>query len=84
MIFFKENPFFLNFEITILAFGNYLSKSKIEKNFNVKHKKGMSEKYRKLEIYTNNEQTKLVVNTRQLSSGVADVYLEKLGNVMNN
>jgi hypothetical protein len=89
LTFFKKNPFFLNFEIIILAFGDYLSKneieekSKIEDLFKVKHKKSLSEPRRKLEIYTNNDNNKLVINTRQLSNGVADDYLEKIGNIIN-
>ncbi len=74
----KENSFFQDFQIVILACGNYLRIEDIEDIFSVTHceSESKSKPRNRLEIYRSNN--KLVVNTRQLSMDVSREYLETL------
>lgn len=72
----KENSFFQEFQIVILACGNYLKTKDIEDIFSVDHSESKSIPRNKLEIFRSID--KLVVNTRQLSMDVSRDYLEIL------
>ncbi|MCC5916724.1 MAG: hypothetical protein JJU02_05290 [Cryomorphaceae bacterium] len=72
----NEKSFFKDFEIILLACGNYLNPQDIIEIFSVNHLESKSQPRKKLEIYGN--KNKLVINTRQLSMDVSNLYLTEI------
>lgn len=70
--------FFTNFPIIILAAGSYVEQKDIERLFEVKFSKDLSEPYRKLVVYKSLNTERTLIHTRQLSSGVSDKLLYKI------
>lgn len=77
----NNHPYFKEFKVVILAFGKYLDKEDIEKTLNVKYKEDLSKPYQRFVIFQSNDKKRIVINTRQLSSGVLDEYLEKIADL---
>lgn len=77
---FLKHPFYKSFPIVILACGNYLSKTKIEKIFSVKYESDLHTEKRKKLIEYKSESKKLI-NTRQLSFDVTDEYLKLVAKI---
>lgn len=80
-----SHRFFNSFPVTILATGDYLTKQEIEEKFDVQHSKVESDNQlnKKFTVYTNNDKTRVVINTRQLSNFYFDKeelddYLRKI------
>lgn len=81
--FFKNDiNFFQKFPIIILACGKYyISEQDIENTFRVKiSKEEILKKGQYFRLFYNEDKTKLVVNTRQFSSGVLNELLEQIAN----
>lgn len=65
-----QKKFFKNFPITILATGSYISKERIQKTFDVKYSKTKSDSQpnKRLEVYLDGVNNRVLINTRQLSN----------------
>lgn len=81
---FMSQGFFMKFPMTILAAGNYLNTTEIECLYDVRFLgPSLSEPYRKLEIYENEMNKRVLVNTRQFSNfrfnkEKRDIYFDKI------
>lgn len=82
-----QNDFYKTFPITILATGSYIHRNKIERVFRVKHSelKSNSEPNKRLEIYFNEDKSRVLINTRQLSNfrfngEEKDLYFHNIAN----
>lgn len=73
-----EYNFYRNFPMILLSVGNYIKSKDVERLFDVKKVKDLSQPYEKLKVFKNNNTGKIVIQTRQLSSGVSDTLLEKI------
>jgi hypothetical protein len=71
---FLQHPFYKSFPITILGCGSYLNTDQVEAIFKVKHIKNLSEKRRKLIIYSDGSK-RVLVQTNQLSFAISNEYL---------
>lgn len=81
--FFKNDfYFFQKFPIVILACGkNYISKQEIETVFGVKSsKEEIIKQGQYFRVFYNDDKTKLVINTRQFSSGVLEILMVEIAN----
>lgn len=81
--FFKNDfYFFQKFPIVILACGkNYISDQDIENAFRVRNpKEKILKQGQYLRIFYNEDKTKLVINTRQFSSGVFGKLMDEIAN----
>lgn len=65
---FLNHIFFQSFPMTILAIGDYLSRSEIEQLYNVRFEEDKSEEYKKLVIFENKNQKRILIQTRQMSN----------------
>lgn len=83
-IFFKENDFFQNFPIVILACSNYIVGNEIEDIFNVRFKKQFGVEKQLFWTHYNSSKTKLVIHTRQLSANVSDYLLIEISKEVRN
>jgi hypothetical protein len=72
---FLKHPFYKSFKITILGCADYLDRNEIEEIFDVQFDKDLTEKH-KLIIYKNSN--RILANTRQLSTSVPNLYLQKI------
>jgi len=72
---FLKYPFYKSFKITILGCADYLDQNEIEEIFEVKFDQDLSEKH-KLIVYK--DSNRILVNTRQLSTAVPNLYLQKI------
>ena len=72
---FLKHPFYRNFKITILACADYLDQEEIEEIFDMKFQKDLTEK-NKFIIYKNSN--RILINTRQLSTSVPNLFLQKI------
>jgi len=82
--FFKENEFFQNFPVIILACSNYISGNEIENIFNVSFDKQCGDGKQLFWTHYNSDRTKLVIHTRQLSTNVSDNLLKEIANEVRN
>ena len=73
-----EHNFYRNFPLVLLSVGNYIKSKDVERLFDVKMEKDLSQPYKKLIVFKNNNTGKIVIQTRQLSSGVSDKLLKKI------
>lgn len=81
--FFKNDHwFFQKFPIVILACGKkYISDQEIQNNFGVKISKEKTlKKGQYFRVFYNDDKTKLVINTRQFSSGVLETLIIEIAN----
>ena len=68
---FLKHPFYRNFPVIILACGDYLSRTKITKTFDLEFESDKhSIAHNKFITYRNNEQNRLLIHTRQLSNSL--------------
>lgn len=72
---FLKSSFYKSFKITILACADYLKKEEIEEIFDVKFTANLSDGH-KMVVYKNED--RILVNTRQLSTSVPNLYLQKI------
>lgn len=79
----NEHGFFKGFDITILAIGRYLNEAEIQKRFNVNKYDDLSQPRKRLIVFKNEKEKRLVLNIRQLSNDVSSVYLENIANVIS-
>lgn len=79
-LFFKESDFFQNFQVVILACGNYINGEEIEDIFNVSFDKQYGIDKQLFWTHYNSNKTKLVIHTRQLSMNVSDDLLKEIAN----
>lgn len=77
---FLSNDFYKSFKVIFLACGDYLMSRDIEKIFNVEFVEDYSKPRHKLRIYKN--KYSIVINTRQLSNSMKDVYIDKLAEIV--
>lgn len=75
---FLHNDYYKNFKVIILAIGNYLSQNEIEEKFDVKFFRNDSEPRKRLVIYKNDIEKRILLNTRQLSNDISNIYLSKI------
>lgn len=75
---FKENSFYQNFQIVILACSNYITGHEIEDIFNVKFEEQCGQNKQLFWTHYNENRTKLVIHTRQLSTNVSDALLKEM------
>lgn len=73
-----EHKFYQDFPMVLLSVGNYIKTEDVERLFNVKMVKDISQPYAKLRVFKNEKTGKIVIQTRQLSSGVSNSLLEKI------
>lgn len=73
-----EYDFYRNFPLILLSVGSYIKTADVEKIFDVKKVKDISQPREKLKVFKNTKTGKILVQTRQLSSGVSDKLLEKI------
>lgn len=80
---FLKNNFYQNFEIKILACGDYLDENKIIETFNLKDCEiiNKSKPNMKFIIYKNSKT--IVINTRQLSFNVTNDYIKAITETIN-
>lgn len=78
---FLKQPFYKSFRITILACGNYLNNNLIEEIFDVKLKEDLSKPNNKFVAFENGN--RILVNTRQLSFDVSNLYISKISEYIN-
>lgn len=83
-VFFKENVFFQNFPVVILACSNYISGIEIKETFKVIFDKQIGNEKQLFWTHYNTDQTKLVIHTRQLSSNVSNNLLIGIANEVRN
>ncbi len=81
---FNSNKFYKEFKVTILAIGDYLNKNEIEENYNVSFSEDKSEPRKKMVLYKNINEQRILINTRQLSNDVSNDYLIKISNLIKN
>lgn len=79
-----NHEFYKSFNVTLIAAGNYLSRKEIENKFEVNFIKDISEPRKKLVIYKNINQERILINTRQLSQDVSNEYLNKIAEVVKD
>jgi len=82
---FMTHAFFESFPMIIIAAGDYLNKEEIEKQFNLDFVKDLSESHRKLIIFEDKKNQKVLINTRQFSNlffnkEKRNAYFEKICN----
>ncbi len=82
--FFKENAFFQNFPVIILACSNYINGNEIENIFNVSFDKQCGDGKQLFWTHYNSDRTKLVIHTRQLSTNASDNLLKEIANEVRN
>lgn len=82
--FFKENEFFQNFPVIILACSNYINGNEIENIFNVTFDKQYGNGKQLFWTHYNSDKTKLVIHTRQLSTNVSNDLLREIANQVHN
>lgn len=81
---FMSQDFYRKFPMTIIAAGDYLDTEEIEFMYDVKFvKPSLSEPHRKLEIYENEMNKRVLINTRQFSNfrfnkEKRDIYFDKI------
>jgi hypothetical protein len=76
--FFKENQFFQDFPVVILACSNYITGVEIEDVFNVNFDRQCGSGKQLFWTHYNSDKTKLVIHTRQLSTNVSDELLKEI------
>lgn len=81
---FLHNDYYKNFNVIILAIGDYLKQNEIEEKFDVKKTRDDSEPWRKLIIYKNNNLNRILLHTRQLSNSFPNYYLGKIRDLIKN
>lgn len=84
--FFKNDlDFFQKFSIIILACGKkYISEQEIQDIFTVRiSKEKILKQGQYFRVFFNNDKTKLVINTRQFSSGVLGILMDEIANEIN-
>tara|TARA_R110002126_G_scaffold290519_1_gene447698 strand:- start:582 stop:1307 length:726 start_codon:yes stop_codon:yes gene_type:complete len=77
---FFNSDYIQDFPIIILACGNYISGEEITKIFKVKFIEEKGSERQKFWIHWNDEKTKLVIHTRQLSANVSNELLLGIAN----
>lgn len=82
---FMTHDFFKSFPMTIIAAGDYLKSEEIENQFDVELVADLTEPYRKLMIFENIKQHRILINTRQFSNfffnkETRNVYFDKICN----
>lgn len=75
---FLSKEYYKSFPVIICACGNYLSKVQIEEIFNVKFEKDESNTNERFVVYKSNDNKRILINTRQLSTNVSNKYLSKI------
>lgn len=80
---FLKNDYYQNFEIKILACGNYLDEKTIIETFNLKNCEiiNKSKPNMKFVIYRNSKT--IVINTRQMSFNVSNEYIKEISETIN-
>lgn len=89
-VLFKESKFIQNFPVIVLACSNYIkNNSKIREideifkvNYKYEYEKKIYTKFNWFFSHYNEEKTKLVIHTRQLSANVKPELLKDMGNVI--
>lgn len=83
--FFKNNRFYQNFEVIIVAAGGYLHVPQIEELFGVKETdRSQSTPNNKFILFKDKKTNKLVISTRQLSTSVSTELMDKIANEINS
>lgn len=77
---FFKSKFIQTFPIVVLACSNYINGKEIEEIFNVKFKEQKGIGKQLFWTHYNENRTKLVIHTRQLSANVSNLLLEEIGN----
>ncbi len=82
--FFKNNSFFQNFKVVIVAAGGYLHVPQIEEIFAVKEMdRSQSTPNNKFITFRDEGAERLVISTRQLSMAVSQELMDKIANEIN-
>lgn len=79
--FFRDNSFFQDFKIIILAFGDYLGKDEIKEIFGksiMGKNLNPNKKGQKLIVYSDKANEKTIIHTRQLSGSVSGKLLNQI------
>lgn len=85
LAFFKNNKFYQNFEVIIVAAGGYLHVPQIEEIFAVKEiDRSQSTPNNKFITFRNEDVGRLVISTRQLSMAVSQELMGKIANEVSN
>ena len=77
----NKHDFYKSFNVTILAIGKYLKCNEIEDQFNVKCDKDYSEPRKRLLVFKNESENRIVLNIRQLSNDISIEYLERIAEI---
>lgn len=88
MDFIKNNDFYQNFNIVILAFGNYLDENQIKYIFgnqlNLISIENSISLNQRLLIFKDSINNRLIINTRQLSNQFPKKYLENIAKIIHS
>ena len=79
-----NHNFYKSFSVTILAIGKYLNNHEIEKCFDVQFLEDHSKPRKRLLIFTNESENRIVLNVRQLSNDISIEYLKRIANSTKN
>lgn len=86
--FLKENIFYQNFKVIILAFGNYIEEDKIREMFGNNIELISIDDNLKLNqrllVFKDSIKKRLIINTRQLSNQFPKQYLENIADITRN
>ncbi|WP_405202118.1 hypothetical protein [Dokdonia sp. LLG6352-1] len=77
----NNHDFYKSFNVTILAVGKYLKNNEIEDQFNVRFQKDYSEPRKRLLLFTNESENRIVLNIRQLSNDISTEYLKRIAEI---
>lgn len=77
----NNHDFYKSFKVTILAVGKYLKSNEIENQFSVKFQGDYSESRKRLLLFINEHDNRIVLNTRQLSNDISIEYLKKIAEI---
>lgn len=85
LAFFKDNEFYQNFEVVIVATGGYLHVPQIECIFGVKEQdRSRTKPGSKFITFTNQQTGQLVISTRQLSTSVSTELMNLIAGAIND
>lgn len=78
----NNHDFYKSFNVTILAIGKYLESHEIENQFNVSLQKDYSQPRKRLLLFMNESEKRIVLNIRQLSNDISTEYLERIAKIV--
>lgn len=77
---FLKHSFYRSFKVTILACADYLSDKLIEEIFDVEFDDdSLSNPRYKFVVYKSKDESRLLINTRQLSTAIKNSYIKEIG-----